>query len=587
MMHGHPFSGPMKLWWGGDNQPDQPRNLFYAPGNKPDRKDMFRAGGCITLAADVQRNCLHELMKTLDTRTRGVPAGGPNPCIPSGYTYLLQFIAHDMVDSVPSISTHGPDISLGARNARSAPLLLETLYGSGPEETPHAYEFTARQARGGLIPRTHLRVGPRAPQPAGGSVPPGQNPYCPFRDIARNKAQAISSTSSTGGAGVSAYNTLLTEVMLADPRNDAHALISQLTIVFQLLHNHVLSLVEGAIAPFASSGQLPPRELAYREYHCARTVVTLIYRNIVEKDVLRHILDNRVYSRYVVDGQAPLDPRGSVPVEFTFGAFRFGHAMVRDVYAINSGFPEQRTSRALDLSAPRAHLGGLPVKQNWFVDWARFFENGHDITPNMSTVIRPHYPGALSSASSLWPPKVPGLDVEGLMYRDLLSSAFAGVLSVEALIKAARDKGFQEVKDFDFWKSRLRDWLVSGNISPDEVEALACDPPLPFFVLFEADMTSGGKCLGPLGSIIVAEAICGAIRNHPLNINGGTLKERIASCGRSLFTMPEFDQTAVWDAMTRALSSIDEIETMPGFLDYMARANIFEPENPHTPSAEH
>jgi hypothetical protein len=51
--------------------------------------------------------------------------------------------------------------------------------------------------------------------------------------------------------------------------------------------------------------------------------------------------------------------------------------------------------------------------------------------------------------------------------------------------------------------------------------------------------------------------------------------------------MPEFDQTAVWDAMTRALSSIDEIETMPGFLDYMARANIFEPENPHTPSAEH
>ena len=42
--------------------------------------------------------------------------------------------------------------------------------------------------------------------------------------------------------------------MLADPRNDAHALVSQLTVLFQLLHNHVISLLEPITGPIAERG---------------------------------------------------------------------------------------------------------------------------------------------------------------------------------------------------------------------------------------------------------------------------------------------------------------------------------------------
>ena len=60
------------------------------------------------------------------------------------------------------------------------------------------------------------------------------------------------------------------------------------------------------IGPFAERGVFPRRELAYREFHCARLVLTLIYRNIIEKDVLRQILDGASIDRYMTEYQAAL-----------------------------------------------------------------------------------------------------------------------------------------------------------------------------------------------------------------------------------------------------------------------------------------
>ena len=249
-MHGHPFPGPLQLWWGKSNPPERPRNLFSSlqVGEMP-ASDRFRAGGSnghIGGNGRVRRTALHQLMAKLTKRVRLSRAepGDSNSGIPAGYTYLLQFIAHDMVDSVLSFNLHDSDIIPGARNARSEPLRLETLYGNGPDECPHAYEYTRHQQTQGLIPRIRLRLGERAHEPL-----PAGNPYCPFRDIARNTAQK-----SRDGSDA---DTLLTEAMLADPRNDAHALISQITVLFQLLHNHVISLLEAAIAPFAELERIP------------------------------------------------------------------------------------------------------------------------------------------------------------------------------------------------------------------------------------------------------------------------------------------------------------------------------------------
>ena len=58
-----------------------------------------------------------------------------NPFIPSGYTYLLQFVAHDLVHSAIPLSVAG-GLGRGTTNARRMPLRLETLYGSGPVGSP-------------------------------------------------------------------------------------------------------------------------------------------------------------------------------------------------------------------------------------------------------------------------------------------------------------------------------------------------------------------------------------------------------------------------------------------------------------------
>src|ERR1700694_3807925 len=76
-----------------------------------------------------------------------------NPCIPSGYTYLLQFVAHDLVHSAIPLSVAG---SLGAAtsNARRTALKLETLFGSGPVGSPFVYALDAANDE----PRTTRRV---------------------------------------------------------------------------------------------------------------------------------------------------------------------------------------------------------------------------------------------------------------------------------------------------------------------------------------------------------------------------------------------------------------------------------------------
>jgi hypothetical protein len=530
---------------------------------------MFRAGGSNGwissegVVAGNDRDGLHRLVAKLTARIEAAKqdcAPADNPRIPSGYTYLLQFIAHDMVDSVAAFSIDSNALSARSRNARSAPLLLDTLYGSGPDQCPQAYEYREDNTLG-KDPRTHMRLGPRSEL-----APPG-NRYCPFHDIARSTPN-----SKDEGQPRPPERPVFTEAMLADSRNDAHALISQLTVLFQRLHNHVLSLVEEGTSSISSAH----RELTYRRFHCARLVVTLMYRNIIEKDVLCKILDRRIYDHYVTNGNPPRDNGESIPLEFTFGAFRFGHSMVRGAYNVNSQFEEQDVTGALLLSSQQ-RPDRLPVTASWFIDWDRFFiaetpaRADEALKLNFSKMIGLHYVGDLQEGMV----KVPGLDAAGLAQRDLLSACYSGMLSVTALCSELRARGFErEVVDFSAWRSRLDTWLPRLNLFPssdDDRKRVVEDPPLPFFVLFEAEHY-GGQHLGPVGSIIVAETILGAFKRHPLGVEqrDSTLQQRISRCGELYF-----DESSARGPVSEALSQIDEIETMPQLLEYMRRLGCF------------
>jgi hypothetical protein len=572
-MHGtHSFPGTEKLWWAGTTAraleaavPDavtashRAHNIFQS--SDPDQR--FRAGGLISRDGIVtDRDALHRLIwllaQRMDEAARAPAAKVENRGIPSGYTYFMQFIAHDMVDSVVSVRREAGALRPAARNARASPLMLDTLYGAGPDEVPGAYAATeANIAARGRIPRLLLRVGePQVPGTDATTL------YCPYRDLARSTSPAADKLGDKSGK-------FLTEAFIADPRNDSHSFISQFTVLFVLLHNQVLGLLD-AVPPGASA-----LEDAYHRLLCARLIVTLIYRNIIEKDLLPRIVDAGVLARYRSDGKVFFDGDKDVPIEFTHGAYRFGHAMVRDSYRV-------RNERALDAVLaldfnPLATPQKLPVPERWFVEWARFFDTAKPADPNYrrnySICIGPHYGAALRDPIA-FPAKTP-IDREGLANRDLLSASYAGLLSVPALSAKMRSVfGEQVVGSYEQWREPLRRWLTDcGNsgvpYGPGDVDRLVSDPPLPFFVLFEAEQAAHGQRLGPIGSIIVAETIFGALRSNATGFEaaGPGLRDRIAFCAETLFADRE-------DAAKAAVASIAEIETMPGLLEHLGRAGL-------------
>jgi Animal haem peroxidase len=565
---GAPSSGPKTS----DRDAVASRNDVHNLYLSFDPKDRYRADDLVSEDGIVDPDALHRLLAVLSRRINlSSPAAdsiSENKNLPSGYTYLMQLIAHDLVDSVTSVRRDGADLRPTTRNVRQSALMLDTLYGPGPEELPHAYAVTdADISAAGIVPRSQLRVGVRQPQL-------DQNPttYCPYRDLARMAPLAAD--------GLAADNArLLTETGIADPRNDSHAFMSQLTVLFVLLHNQILRLLTaGKLTAGASQ-----TDDAQRRFLCVRFVVTLIYRNIIQNDVLPRILDAKVFDRYNKETKVFFDGDKAVPIEFTHGAFRFGHAMVRDAYMVRSETKE-KTLRALDFN-PLRLPGELPVNETWFIDWARFFETTRpaavDFKRNYSHVLGPHYPRALLTPV-VFPPRS-SRDWEGLANRDLLSSAYAGLLSVRALTAKMQTMFTPAVvPSFDSRSKEILAWLdkePSDELTPDDRRRIANDPPLPFFVMFEAEAANAGMKLGPVGSIIVAETIYGALRSNPtgFEVPGLSLKQRIALCAETFFDdQDDTDRTtAITQAAKDALSVIGEITSMPELLDFLATNGAF------------
>ncbi len=538
---------------------------------------------------------LTALMKRLTSQRSGAPdqfwsdllpapAGGTgtvatweNPGIPSGYTYLLQLVAHDLVASTVSLSTIIGRTAVD--NARDNALILDTIYGDGPELTPDPYEVDkAHFFSKGLVPRTRLRLSPRRPPIPGAA-------FCPHRDLARG----------TGTAGLAAGKPVFlvedeeqdadnpkpspTDTMIADERNDSHALLSQFAVLFHMLHNIVIDTLSKR--PLHNPKDWSAGELAWRRFLCARLAVTLIYRRIIRDDLLRKILHEKVYAAYANEGLR-LDKGSGIPLEFSHGAFRFGHAMVRDSYKIND---PAKAPLLTDFAIRQARRFPyeLPVRQDWLIDWRLFFEVEPGTTPNYSRRIGPDY-GRVMFSDMMFTSE-PGL---GLPFLDHLSSAYAGIWSVprlfERLAKELRNSSLAHFFTYDLWRSPFLSWLgesdSSRRLSDIDKRRLANDPPLSLFVLFEAAHTikngapvreGGGARLGPLGSLIVAETIFGALDEKVEFEKASTLSDALRDCCAELLD----DRSALDDVAVGSGAGRRDIAEMKDVILFLAAKGAF------------
>ena len=142
------------------------------------------------------------------------------------------------------------------------------------------------------------------------------------------------------------------------------------------------------------------------------------------------------------------------------------------------------------------------------------------------------------------------------------------------------------VPDFRVWQDPISVWLKEGepgsaeSFEPCDVNDLVCDPPLPFFVLFEAARSDnglapvtagGGRHLRPLGSIIVAETIFGSMRNHPVAFEdaGSDLRQKLESVCLAL----------VGDGAV--LAEMGGIKSMADLVRFMITSGAFGPTGPN------
>ena len=451
-----------------------------------------------------------------------------NPSIPAGYTYLFQFVAHDLVmTTVPFWAA--ADAGVSSRNARSRGLQLDTLYGGGPSACPVAYVPAGLED----IDRSQLRVG---------RVDPGDQSKagdCPFRDLARVHTPAFRRTEGGQDAAVNFDGAY--QVLAADARNDASTTLAQLTALFANAHN-ILVRAASAAEPEA-------------KYAHARAAMLHVYYRIIRNDLLPRLLHRTVHLRY--QQSAPtLWTSDGVPLEFSHGALRAGHAMVRTVYDLNDTVGRGKPIFGVVTADRRAGDARLPLTEQWTVRWSMFFDLG--ATPNFSRRIAARK-SALDSA--LFENFAAAAD--GTTFRDLLSAALARCWRVDALIEEIRRRRpdlIPESWEFALPEQRratIADWLrrrLAGAPGSDEaIERLSEDPPLPLFMTLEAELDPDvqGRSLGALGSIIVAEVLYRRLAEEEARVT--------ADCRAAAS-----DLAPVWDEVTA-------IGTMPELIRFVAR----------------
>ncbi|MBD2777332.1 peroxidase family protein [Iningainema tapete] len=273
---------------------------------------------------------------------------GDNEKVPAGFTYLGQFVDHDITFDTTALQEIIVD-PLAIRNFRTPMLDLDSIYGSGPDAQPYLYQLED--------PDLFL-IGTTNEQPGGG------DPTIPTKlpnDIPR--------ASSTLG-------------IIGDPRNDENLIVAQMHVAFLKFHNKVVQGIrDGSIKLNHSTDK--------SVFEQARELVIWHYQWIVLFDFLGRIIDREQLEIVLKGGRRffLFKEQPFIPVEFSVAAYRLGHSMVRGVYDYNRVFTnvprevEGRTIPAATLrllflfTAKSGELGdfaNIPIPSDWIIDCNTF-----------------------------------------------------------------------------------------------------------------------------------------------------------------------------------------------------------------------
>ncbi len=425
-----------------------------------------------------------------------------NDSIPAGYTYLGQFINHDISVDTKSIMRGKvePD------HVRTPRLDLDSVYGTGPDAWPQLYVHEDGRDNGVKL-KTHEDT------PGSGDLD--------LRDLLRE-----------GGGDLGPVCTLI-----GDERNDENILVSQLHSSFISFHNAMVDKLREA------QPRLSGRDLFER----ARREVRWHYQWVVLWDFLPRICGGGSYVQALVDFVARTrrlpryrpSSRAFIPIEFWGAAFRIGHAMSRPSYFLNDvldgpGKPINPLKPRLpvpllvgDSPDPMDDLRGRrKIPCAWGVEWKYFFPFDEAIDADLPGAEGPEGRPGLPIRAPQPSLRIDHEIVAALANLPGKSRDGNGPNSVIRLdLQIGQDIGLPSGQTIAAAITGNREHLFWGKLqttATDNLKAgvdrlpqnLVEDTPLFYYLLKEAEILEGGRCLGPVGRTIVAETLIGILLHN-------------------------------------------------------------------------
>lgn len=404
------------------------------------------------------------------------PAGSTEFPPSAGYTYLGQFIDHDITFDLTSLKDAQP-VASKTPNFRTPLLDLDHVYGGGPNLSPFLYQNKRenRQAERFLIGTT--KKSPLAQSTSDNDVP--RNPE-----------------------GVA---------LTADPRQGENLILGQLHVVFLKLHNWLLDNPDAlSLSPHYAAAGTP--------FAQAQRVLRWHYQWIVLHDFLKQVLDRTVFSALMEEEKAgPSDSAEEfrIPLEFSVAAFRFGHSMVRNGYVLNAHHSHVELSQLLKLTGrdgivSREMPAQLP--EEWKIEWRFFFE--------VDAMGSARHSGAFDTRISRGLFDVP-IKVQKLFSVPVPIPHEELRLPIRTLLRGARVAlpSGQRVAGRLGYEVLSGDRMKQGS-RPEEARVLEKyhfldDTPLWFYILKEAEILGKGCRLGPTGSKLIADVLLESLRSTP------------------------------------------------------------------------
>jgi Animal haem peroxidase len=472
--------------------------------------------------------------------------------IDAGYTYLGQFIDHDI--------TFDPASSLQQRNDvdslvdfRTPALDLDSIYGSGPDDQPYMYTANGHKFQLGRDLLEGIDGKPIA------------------KDLPRHSWTE--------------ENVTYHRALIGDKRNDENVIVAQLHSVFLQFHNRLAD------------------EHKHWDFAEVQRQVRWHYQYVVLHDFLWKITAAEVYNDvlpHINNGGSIFEhpprlkfykPRNDafMPIEFAAAAYRFGHAMVRPIYRLNTQLtggntPDKTTPKEIErgIDGRQFIFAGLKERglngfdkfpKEWGIDWNLFFDlTGDKESRKTNNRTQPAYkidsslvnPLAflpefskvnqqppLDNIKKLQPDPLPK-QFNNLALRNLLRGMSMGLPSGQDV---ARAMGYEPLKDEELkiGKATNLDEYNNLPILKSIHTSFTGKAPLWYYVLAEAAhdwRQNGGQpetpsSLGKVGSRIVLETLVGLLLqdSHSFLRQAPLWKPEIGK--KEKFDMPDFIKYAL------------------------------------------